>query len=204
MTVTINNFPNEILLEILQDFDYYDLKKCMRANKAFNAIIKHTAFDRVLFRSANVIGKDGIIKYSTFATHPALKRTMFPDQSPNDQIELRWPHNNFLYDPPKYLLQNKVADEQVTSPPVSYVRVKPYQVETRVEVENPNGITIRQLHEAMCSVYEDPDTTPPLVGSRNGKARMGVSYWLYPERGGEFSPHDLLLERWWDELSAYL
>ncbi|KAH0376270.1 hypothetical protein KCU92_g9845, partial [Aureobasidium melanogenum] len=71
MLVTVNSFPNEVSLDTLQHIDYSGFEKCMRVNKAFNAIIKHTALDRVLFRSTTVIGKDSILKNSTFATLPS-------------------------------------------------------------------------------------------------------------------------------------
>ncbi|KAG9602551.1 hypothetical protein KCU77_g1979, partial [Aureobasidium melanogenum] len=86
MPVTTNKLPNEVFLDILQHLDYYEIKKCMRVNKAFNAIIKHTAFDRVLFRSATVIGKDGIIKDSTFATHPVLRHAPYTEKPPSRKM----------------------------------------------------------------------------------------------------------------------
>ncbi|KAK6008597.1 hypothetical protein QM012_000500 [Aureobasidium pullulans] len=82
MPVTINSLPNEVFLDILQHLDYYGLKKCMRVNKAFNVIIKHTAFDRVLFRSATVIGKNGIIQDSTFYTFPVLRHASYIEKCP--------------------------------------------------------------------------------------------------------------------------
>lgn len=104
MLATINNLPNEVLLDIIQHLDYYDLKKCMRVNKVFNAIIiKHTTFDRVLFRSASVIGKDGIIiKDSTFAIHPALRHAPYVEKTRTERLKLSKPlvalHSAFSVD----------------------------------------------------------------------------------------------------------
>lgn len=199
MPVTINNLPNEVLLDILQHLDYYGLKKCMRVNKTFNAIIKHTAFDRVLFRSTTVIGKNRIIKDSTFATHPVLRHAPYVEKSPIEKIELSKPQTYEEYNPPKYLIRNKVADEQATSPPVSYLRITPCRVQIEVEVENPHGVTIRQLYETMCHVYEDPTTIPQLENDPYNEYRLCLCNWVYYDRGEEFSPKDLLLGGYWDE-----
>ncbi|KAG9953598.1 hypothetical protein KCU85_g892, partial [Aureobasidium melanogenum] len=199
MPVTINKLSNEVFLDIFQYLDYFELKKCMRVNKTFNAIIKHTAFDRVLFRSATVINKDGIIKDATFATHPVLRHAPYTEKSRIKKVQLSKPHTYEDYDPPKYLLENKVADEQATSPPVSYLRITPCRVQTEAEIENPRGVTIRQLYEAMCNLYKDPATMPPLEGYGDYIGRFVLCHWVYYDRGEEFSPRDLLLGGYWDD-----
>lgn len=198
MPVTINNLPNEVFLDILQHLDYYGLKKCMRVNKTFNAIIKHTAFDKVLFRSTTVIDKTGIIKDSTFATHSALRHAMYVEKHRIEKIKLSKPHTYEDYDPPKYLLQNMVVEEQATSPPVSYLRITPCRVQTEVEIENPDGVTIRQLYEAMCRLCEDSETMPPLENEPENETCFVLCHWVYYDCGEEFTPRDLLLGGFWD------
>ncbi|THZ37693.1 hypothetical protein D6C86_01001 [Aureobasidium pullulans] len=149
MAATINSLPIELLFEMFSYLDYFGLKGCTRVNKAFNAIIKHSNFDKTLFRSTKILGIDDCVEKADFAFHPALQYIYY-------QAGLR-PEMAFLM--PAYvrendhrvrcLLDQEVSNEQATSPAVSFVRVGLPCSPKYIEVRNINGISIRQLYQAL-------------------------------------------------------
>ncbi|THZ87094.1 hypothetical protein D6C84_02054 [Aureobasidium pullulans] len=149
MAATINSLPVELLFEIFSYLDYFGLKGFIRVNKAFNAIIKHSNFDKTLFRSTKILGIDDCVEKADFAFHPALEYIYY-------QAGLR-PEMAFLM--PAYvrendhrvrcLLDQEVSNEQATSPAVSFLRVVLPCSSECIEVRNINGISIRQLYQAL-------------------------------------------------------
>jgi hypothetical protein len=153
MLVTVNSFPNEVSLDTLQHIDYSGFEKCMRVNKAFNAIIKHTALDRVLFRSTTVIGKDSILKNSTFATLPVLRNAPHSEEFPSR----RFSSASLTYTTTTIPLRTCFRTRwSINKQPRHYLCITPCRVQTEPEIESLHGVRIRQLYEAMCRIYEVP------------------------------------------------
>ncbi|KAH0028163.1 hypothetical protein KCU78_g3727, partial [Aureobasidium melanogenum] len=164
MPITINSLPNEVILNILLYLDYQGLKKCMRINKAFNAIIKCTAFDKQLFRSSRVIGKHEIIDRSTLSLHPVLihKQPRAFAGNYGSILETDTSDEQATLPSVTYLSPSasKVLDEHTTAPPVGYLCIDLFSNSEhlamyRVRIKNPQGVTIRQLCKEMRRIHDE-------------------------------------------------
>jgi hypothetical protein len=63
--------PNELWLQVFEDLDYADLKRCQRVSKSFNALINAPYLDRNLFRGT-VLPATAPIEFGRVNAHPAL------------------------------------------------------------------------------------------------------------------------------------
>lgn len=149
MAATINSLPVELLFEIFSYLDYFGLKGCTRVNKAFNAIIKHSNFDKTLFRSTKILGIDDCVENADFAFHPALQYVYY-QAGLRPEMAFLMPANVHENDHRvRCLLDQEVSNEQATSPAVSFVRVGLPCSPKYIEVRNINGISLRQLYQAL-------------------------------------------------------
>jgi hypothetical protein len=151
MMSTINDLPNELLLETLSYLDYSDLQNCLQATKTLRAIAFHPALDHKLFRSKAIKHKHDTIDMDTFTIHPIFDRIFFTNkmllpEGPDGHVS-RCTNEFFHTGVP--VVQSRVHDDNVTSPPVSYIS---FGVDF-LENKDKSAITIGQIFNKFIRQY---------------------------------------------------
>jgi hypothetical protein len=148
---TIHDLPNELLLETLSYLDYSDLQNCLQTTKTLRAIAFHPALDHKLFRSKVVKHKHDTIDMATFTIHPVFDRIFFT----NKMLLLEGPGahvsrcTNEFFHTGIPVVQNRVHNDNATSPPVSYIRLDVAFVENK----DKSVITVSQIFDKFVHQY---------------------------------------------------
>jgi hypothetical protein len=137
---TIQDLPNELLLETLSYLDYFDMRSCSQATKILRAIAHHPAFDRSMFRSKVVKHKHDIIDLNTLILHPIFDYVFFTDKTLLSDAHVSRYTNEILHTGLP-TVQKRVYDDNFTSPPVSCLRFSINFLENKDE----SAITVGQV-----------------------------------------------------------
>lgn len=152
----INNFPNELIVEIFSHFDLKTLTRCMRVNKLFKAITEHSTFDKIFFRTKAVIKPGDRINLDELQLNPALNQLSYTSLSKIKEA-------NFLFCDEKSdgktdyhelaLIDSSAAKQNATEPAVNYIYLTPYGYEG-VQVKSERALTVQDLMQGLCDFYK--------------------------------------------------
>jgi hypothetical protein len=146
---TIQDLPNELLLETLSYLNYPDLQNCLQATKTLRAIAYHPALDHKLFRSKVVKHKHDNMYIDTIIVHPVFDRVFFTNMRilPGAHVS-RYTNEFFHTGIP--VIQDRVHSENITSPPVSYITFGTKVLENK----DKSAITVGQVLNELTRLYQ--------------------------------------------------
>jgi hypothetical protein len=139
---TIQDLPNELLLETLSYLDYSDIQNCLQATKILRAIAYHPALDHKLFRSKVVKHKYDTIDIDTIIVHPIFDCAFFTNKTLHENGHVSRCTNEFFHTGTTNV-HNRVYKDNFTSPPISYIRLDLDFLENK----DKSAITVGQILE---------------------------------------------------------
>lgn len=132
--------PTEIWLMVFSHLGYFELKKCLRVNTYFPALVEDGAFDEALFR---VPSRDPDTPQicEEFTLHPALSLVITGNITGNSSsTDLVYPE---LKAPDSF---SNVNDELATVPPVCESDLfLPFQEFANMSLKNNRGVTVSDV-----------------------------------------------------------
>jgi hypothetical protein len=145
----INDFPNELLVEVFSHFDLKTLTRCMRVNKSFRAITEHSAFDKVFFRT-KAVKLGGSINLDQLRINPVFRKIhhdcrseyvhfLFCDDKPGSRIGFRR----------LALISSSAARQNATEPAVTCLYLGVHGSRAEVLVESKRGVTVQKVMQAL-------------------------------------------------------
>jgi hypothetical protein len=150
----INNFPNELLVEVFSHFDLKTLTRCMRVNKSFKAITEHSAFDKVFFRT-KVIKLGESINLDQLHINPIFyKLTYICRKKIKDVHFLLWDEkpDGKTYFHELALIDSSAAKQNATEPAVTWLYISPYGYDDIV-VQSEHAVTVEDVMQGLCDYY---------------------------------------------------
>jgi hypothetical protein len=183
----INDFPNELLVEIFSHFDLKTLTRCMRVNKSFKAITEHSAFDKVFWRTKAVkLGEpinldqlhvNPIFRKLTYICRKKIKDVYFLlcDEKPDGVTDYR----------ELALIDSSAAKQNATEPAVPWLYISPYGYDDMV-VQSEHAVTVEDVMQGLCDYYG------PCVGYNS------CHYWFEGfDKSAKSTEGELILEGCW-------
>jgi hypothetical protein len=146
----MQDLPNELLVEIFSHFDLKTLTRCMRVNKSFEAITKHSAFDKVFFRTRAIkLGES--INLDQLHVNPVFRKInyscrsedvhfLFCDEKPGSRIGFRR----------LALIDSSAGHQNATEPAVTCLYLDVYGSGAEMLVEPKRGVTVQTVMQALC------------------------------------------------------
>ena len=113
--------PDEMWLETLSDLSYFELKKCMRVSKRFQALLRFSTFDDKLFQSKIIITPGDPIDLASVRVHPAFNRLSYECATEIEHAYFLTSNADDQYDE-QLLSTTAAAKEQATFPAVNHLR----------------------------------------------------------------------------------
>lgn len=151
----LNDFPNELLVEVFSYFDLKTLTRCMRVSKLFKAITEHSTFDMISFRTKAVESGDHI-DFDKLQINPIFNRLHYTCRS---KIKEVW----FLFCDKKSdgqtdirklaLIDSSAAKQNATEPAVTHLWLTPYDYEG-VQVRSERALTVQDVMQGLCDYYQ--------------------------------------------------
>jgi hypothetical protein len=135
--------PNEIWLEIFSYLNYFELKNCMRVDKAFQTFTDHPTCQKEMFRYKAVVPKGGTINIDDVETHPAFGSMSYECATELDEVY-------FAND--AVLTDTCAAQEYATYPPVAFLRLQILDWPA-IQVTNKMGVTVLQVMKSLCRFF---------------------------------------------------
>lgn len=156
----INDFPNELIVEIFSHFDLKTLTRCMRVNRLFKAITEHSTFDKIFFRTKVIIKPEDLINLDELQINPALDQLfytcrskineanfLFFDEKPDGKPDVKSYYHELA------LIDSSAAKQNATEPAVTYIYLTPYGYDG-VEVKSERAVTVQDLMQGLCDFYK--------------------------------------------------
>ncbi|KPV71976.1 uncharacterized protein RHOBADRAFT_56119 [Rhodotorula graminis WP1] len=164
----ISQLPAELLLMILGQLDYFDLKRVRRVCKAFDTLVKDPKFDRVLFRQGVKPLKPG----QKVALHPILDLVdcMWVTATTATLMDLA---NLNVYEVP-------ACDEFATAPACAALVLNMFDTwygRGEQLVTSDVGLTVRDILHELAEYWETGPGAHSLVMEQGGHAFAG---WRHP------------------------
>ncbi|CAD0085966.1 unnamed protein product [Aureobasidium mustum] len=153
----INDLPNELIVETFSYLELSDLIRCMRVNKCFKAIIEHSAFDKIFFRTKAIKFGDPI-NLDNLQLNPAFDPLHYTSRSKIDNTLFLFSYKESegkdgIRELP--LTESSAAKQNATEPAVTRIYLRPYgDPEIEVEVESDQGVTVQDVMQGLCDYYE--------------------------------------------------
>lgn len=150
----INDFPNELIVEVFSYFDLETLTSCMRVSKLFKAITEHTTFDKIFFRTKAIkpehplnldkLQINPVFNMIEYTSRQRIKSAHFLilDKKPNGRPK----HHKLA------LIDSSAAKQNATEPAVTCLQVSPYNGFS-ISIKLGRAVTVRDVMEGLCDYY---------------------------------------------------
>lgn len=151
----INGLPNELMVETFSHLDFKDLTRCMRVNKSFKTVTKHSAFDKIFFRTKAIKPGDPI-DLDKLQINPALNQLSYTCRSKIKEAKFLICYKNAdgkddIRALP--LIDSSAAKQNATEPAVTRIYLRPYG-HSSVMVESKEALTVQDVIEGLCNYYK--------------------------------------------------